>query len=241
MHRSVPFEWPRHRARLLRGAAVLSLDVDITALESGITTLLSLNDLSSGLLRIALSRAGGERGYKPRSRSADIIIETGEAPHLEWHPPLSVRISSYKRPSGSTLPAGIKFAQGVTSTLAGIEALDTGFADAILLTEQNLVSEATSSNIFWRAGEQIFTPSRECGIIAGVMREVVSTFCHPHVIEGTFTLPELLAADEVFLTNVITGIQPIHRITFDEHHYHFTSFTTARRCFDILYRQLSEE
>lgn len=241
IHNGRLFQWPLHRARLFRGAGALSLQLDITEIESGITDLLALNSVSTGLIRIAVARSGGERGYKPLSRSSEVIIETGDAPPFEWRPPVSVRISSYKRPTSEMLPAGIKVAQGLTSSLAGIEAIDTGFSDAILLTDDNSVSEATSSNLFWRTGDRIYTPSLECGIIAGVLRQFLCESSLITVIEGRFELGHLLGADEVFLTNVISGIQPIHEIAHSELRHQFDSFSTARRCFDLLNHHLTTE
>ncbi len=47
------------------------------------------------------------------------------------------------------------------------EAIKRGFYDALILNEQDLVCETSSSNILFFKGSKIFTPHRECGLLYG--------------------------------------------------------------------------
>lgn len=226
-----PSWWEFHRARLLAGADALRLEVDIDALEADIKIILHRNSVVTGLVRIAVSRAGGERGYKPRSRTSDTLIETIESDEIEWKEAIKVRISSYKRPSAAVLPPGCKLAQGLTSTLAGIEAQESGFEDAILLFEGGFVSEATSANLFWRIGSQLYTPSRECGIVDGIVRQRIIEQRSVEVEQGSYLLEHLLSADEVFMTNVVIGVRSIGEIVSGNKRHHFHSTEVAKKCF----------
>jgi branched-subunit amino acid aminotransferase/4-amino-4-deoxychorismate lyase len=76
--------------------------------------------------------------------------------------------------------------------------------EVVLLNEQGHVASASRANIFWRRGDRMFTPAHEAGCRCGVMRGFV---CARQKVEaGHFPLGDLLAADEIFLTNSIRGI-----------------------------------
>lgn len=88
--------------------------------------------------------------------------------------------------------------------------------DDILLTNPNgNIVESTISNVFVVKNNMIFTPPLSEGCVAGVMRRYLlnedtigSLKFFERVIEPSF----LEDADEVFLTNAIRGIQPVHSI-----------------------------
>jgi branched-chain amino acid aminotransferase len=240
-----PFQLNYHKVRLLEGAKALKLKVEIDVVEGAIFEIIKLNAVSCGFVRVAVSRAGGERGYRPNSRLVDIIVESEEARPYEHLAPISMMISSYRRPPSSVLPHGVKLAQGVTNTLAGIEAIEAGFNDAILLTTDDFVGEATSSNIFWRVKDQFYTPSLECGIIDGVMRRtlielILQKSGSKRVIENKFRLESLLQAEEAFLTNVIIGVQPIAKIYGKERWVTFSSSDSAEKIFCALVTELEK-
>jgi branched-subunit amino acid aminotransferase/4-amino-4-deoxychorismate lyase len=82
--------------------------------------------------------------------------------------------------------------------------------DAILLNENGHVASASRGNIFWRRGEQLYTPAHEAGCRCGVVRSFVLS--RRKVEEGHFPLGELLEADEIFLTNSIKGIVSVNEV-----------------------------
>ena len=82
--------------------------------------------------------------------------------------------------------------------------------EVVLLNEHGHVASAASSNIFWRRGERLFTPAHEAGCRCGVVRGFVLGQVNAEV--GHFPLSDLLAADEVFLTNSLRGIVSVSRV-----------------------------
>ena len=76
--------------------------------------------------------------------------------------------------------------------------------DAILLNEHGHVASASRSNIFWRRRDRLFTPAHETGCRCGIVRGFVLKTCE--VEAGHFPLGDVLAADEIFLTNSMRGI-----------------------------------
>jgi len=82
--------------------------------------------------------------------------------------------------------------------------------DAILLNHSQRICDSTVANVFIIKDAVIHTPPIEEGCIAGVMRKFLLQWLRAQSIpflELPITIDELLAADEVFLTNSIQNIR----------------------------------
>ncbi len=76
--------------------------------------------------------------------------------------------------------------------------------DVVLLNENGEIASAARGNIFWRKGNQVFTPAHEAGCRCGVVRGFV--LAQQKVKCGHFPLTDLTEADEIFVTNSMKGI-----------------------------------
>lgn len=98
--------------------------------------------------------------------------------------------------------------------MANIERKELGMDEVILLDDKGFVSEAGSANIFWVKENIFYTPSLVCNCISGVGRrkiiEGLGKAGHM-VIEGEFTVEELLGAEQIITSNV-TGVAYIAEI-----------------------------
>jgi branched-chain amino acid aminotransferase len=82
--------------------------------------------------------------------------------------------------------------------------------EAIVLNQHNRICDTTIANIFFIKNNQIYTPSLSEGCVNGVMRSYLIEKLrkeHRDIIEGVFTIADLLDADEVFLTNAVQGVR----------------------------------
>ena len=99
------------------------------------------------------------------------------------------------------------------NVLAGIYAKENDYDSCLLLNHNKQVVEGISGNLFLIQGYKIKTPPLSDGCLKGVMRGVLLEILAKHpdyiVTEESISPFELQKADELFLTNVITGIQPI--------------------------------
>lgn len=86
--------------------------------------------------------------------------------------------------------------------------------EVILLNEHGEVASASGCNLFWRRGDRLFTPAHETGCRQGVVRGFVLE--RREAEEGRFSLNDLLAADEIFLTNSMKGIVSINEVEGDK-------------------------
>jgi branched-chain amino acid aminotransferase/4-amino-4-deoxychorismate lyase len=97
------------------------------------------------------------------------------------------------------------------SYLAHVQALRVAATpEVVLLNEHREVASAARANLFWRRGERLFTPSHETGCRRGVVRGFVLK--RRQVEEGSFSLDDLLGADEIFLTNSLRGIVSVRSL-----------------------------
>jgi branched-subunit amino acid aminotransferase/4-amino-4-deoxychorismate lyase len=110
------------------------------------------------------------------------------------------------------LIGGVKSTSYALNMMAVDAAKARGADDALFVGEGRVVLEATTSNVWWRHGETLATPSLELGILAGVTREVLRELAPPlgyDVREGVFTVDELAAADEAFTTSSVREVMPV--------------------------------
>ena len=86
--------------------------------------------------------------------------------------------------------------------------------------EQGQLVGGTSSNVFIVSGGRLLTPAITHAGISGVMRRVILQQACVSAIEShevSLTKADVLAADEVFVSNALTGIRPVRQI--DEHQW----------------------
>jgi branched-chain amino acid aminotransferase len=109
----------------------------------------------------------------------------------------------------STLKTNNKLLQ----VLGTIYAKENGYDNCLLLNEDKNIVEALQNNIFMKMGNVISTPPIAEGCINGIMRKqvlaILSKMEGYQVKEAVISPFDLQKADELFLTNVISGIQPI--------------------------------
>ncbi len=94
--------------------------------------------------------------------------------------------------------------------LAAVHARDKGLDEALIQNNKFSIIESTSSNLFIVSNGVLYTPTLEDGCIAGAMRMNIINLALENkikVYECTLNPQNLLAADEMFLTNAVRGIE----------------------------------
>lgn len=107
---------------------------------------------------------------------------------------------------------GVKSTSYAVNMAAEAEAKRRGADDAIFVDGDGIVLEGTVTNVWWRVGRTLHTPSLELGILAGVTRAVVRELagsCGYEVAEGVHPLADLLRADEAFTSSSVRELLPI--------------------------------
>jgi len=120
-----------------------------------------------------------------------------------------VALKSFEVGAPPSLLGGAKTTSYDVSFAARRDAERAG-ADDALLVGAGRVLEAATANIWWRRGDELYTPAVRPGVLPGVTRAFVRSLDPAR--EGEFALAELLAADEAFLTSSIREVMPVVEI-----------------------------
>ncbi len=110
------------------------------------------------------------------------------------------------------LLTGIKSTSYGTNMAAVAEAERRGADDALFVGEGDTVLELTTSNVWWRDGDVLTTPSISAGVLPGVTRAAVAELAREagyRVREGSFTLSKLIGAEEAFTSSAVREIVPV--------------------------------
>jgi branched-subunit amino acid aminotransferase/4-amino-4-deoxychorismate lyase len=131
---------------------------------------------------------------------------------------LKVCVSSWRRTPDNAIPARAKCTGSYVNTaLAVDQAQRAGYDDAIFLTQDGQVSEASAANIFLVRKGQLVTPPVTADILEGITRDAVMELAEKElgmpVLEREVGRTELYAADEVFLSGTGFQIAPSSRWT----------------------------
>jgi len=111
------------------------------------------------------------------------------------------------------LLSSIKTTNKMINVTGSIFAHENGLANCLLVNDTKNVVEALQGNLFMVVGKKMITPPISEGCLNGIMRKQILALAKKvegiEVVEEIISPFDLQKADELFLTNVITGIQPI--------------------------------
>lgn len=111
------------------------------------------------------------------------------------------------------LLSSIKSTNKIINITGSIYANENGLDNCLLLNDSKNVIEALQGNIFMLKGNLLITPPVSEGCLNGVMRKQIIAIAKKiegiEVVEDVISPFDLQKADELFITNVIKGIQPI--------------------------------
>lgn len=224
-------ELSAHLARLHRSAAGLEIPMsdDIDArLAEGIAALLAAESLDGddgdASVRITVSRGPFRaRGVLPpdEGAAATVVIQAWPVTAAPaWHLERGLHLASSRVRRDPANPlATLKTTSRAEYVYARLEARRAGADDALFLTVDDHLSEATSANLFLvrRAVDgvlELATPSLECAILPGTTRSWLLAWASVvglRPLEGRLSRIDLAAADEAFLSSSVAGILPVTR------------------------------
>lgn len=234
------FKFNEHIERLNAGLRYLGIpknkSIDAYSTLGHIKNLLEKNNLlkTDSKIRIQISLAENN-GYSAVDDPETISIISSKKSNNSKTAQRLILAETSAVPS-SARPAQFKLSNMLHYRQAYREAKQKGADDSIMLTAEGFIAETSIANIFWMTGDKIFTPSQECDILPGIMRNSIITLLRDQmnyeVDEGNFSMDELMNADSVWLTNSAIDVVPVSKIED-------VSFNTKRNFFSDLNDQLS--
>jgi len=211
----------RHLERLTASCDLIGLSLPIPKSQwrELLSESLRRNDLSDASIRITISRGEGEIGLDPSlcSRPTVVIMPKPYKPYPVDFRQNGVHLAlvNIRRNPIIAQPPEVKSLSFLNNILAKHEASRVGSFDALMLNTDGFLTECTTSNIFFVCQGQLCTPSTECGILRGVTRDVVITLAKEEglsVAESSFSVEQLLASEECFLTNTGMEVMPVSQV-----------------------------
>jgi branched-chain amino acid aminotransferase len=219
-------ELREHLARLRTSAEGLGIGLAADTervLEDGIRALLETEALAGpdgdASVRITVSRGPYRaRGLLPAGDMPPptVAIQAWPVPptpedHLARG--LHLVASAVRRDPESPL-AALKTTSRADYVYARLEARRAGADDALFLTIDGHLSEATSANLFLVRGDELATPALACAILPGTTRSWILAWAAGVGLrpsEAWLTTRDLAEAYEAFLSSSVAGILPVTR------------------------------
>jgi len=209
VYRGRPFRLGEHLDRLARSAEWLGLPAPDPAAVRGLAeAALAEARVVDAVLRLYWTPGVADDGPVGIALVSEVPnwIEAARA-----HGQRLVSLAFPRRDVPWLLP-GTKSVSYATHIAAEAEARRRGADDAVLVDLDGTVLEGPVTNVWWREGDVLLTPSLELGILAGETRAALLEIAAAQgygVETGTYPLERLLAADEVFTSSSVREVMPI--------------------------------
>jgi branched-chain amino acid aminotransferase len=211
-----------HLDRLFDGARAIEIDIGLTRdeLVDALWTTLRANGMQDGVhIRLMVTRGLKKTpNQDPRQtigRATVVIV-------AEWKQPspaivaqgLTLATSSIRCSPADMFDMRLNSHSRLNLITALLQAIRAGADEALMLDPHGFVSSCNATNFFWVRGGQVFTSTGDY-CFHGVTRANVIALCRANGIPltlGNFTLMDVLAAEEAFVTGTFGGLTPVRGV-----------------------------
>lgn len=220
--------WEDHYLRLMASMRILRMEIPMNFtmefLQEQLLNVIPANGLGNGPARVRLTVFRNNGGlYLPTSNDVSFIIEGNalknpfytldtSAYEVELYKDFYVNANKL-----STLKTNNK----LIHVLGSIFSNENNYDNCLLLNQNKSVVESLNANIFLVVGNTVKTPPLSDGCLNGIIRkkilEIFASLGNYAFEESSISPFELQKADELFLTNAITGIRPITKFRKKEY------------------------
>jgi len=236
--------WEDHYFRLMASMRILRMEIPMTFtpefLQQEILDLIKESNLMNSSVRIKIQVYRKEGGlYTPIENTIGYNISVSPIPSSFY----TISNEKYEvtlfkdHYIAADLLSTLKTNNRLINVLGGIFSKENGFDNCILLNTNKSVVEALNGNLFLVKGNKIKTPPVSDGCLKGILRKqllkAIKKLPDYELEEVSISPFELQKADELFITNVITGIQPVTKFRKKEY-----SSNIARKLLGILNAQI---
>jgi branched-chain amino acid aminotransferase len=201
--------------RIVRMEIPMNFTMEYTE-EQVIALTTTMPAASSYRVRISFFRKQGGR-YLPINNDTEFII-TAEVLN---EPLYSLNTDRYEVELfkdyyvSKHLLSTLKSTNKMVQITGSIFAHENGYNNCLVINDDKNVVEALQGNLFMLSGTKLVTPPLSDGCLNGIMRKQVLELAKKiegiEVTEASISPFDLQKADELFITNVMVGIQPVTR------------------------------
>lgn len=208
-----------HYFRLMAAMRIVRMEIPMTFtleyIEEQILTLAKSNKCEqSARVRITVYRNDGGF-YLPTNNSVSFLIQaTALIQSIYSIDEKPYEVDLYKDfYISKQLLSTLKTTNKMIHITGSIYANENDLDNCILLNDDKNVVEALQGNLFMKMGNRLITPPVSEGCLNGIMRKQILSLAKKEtdleVVEQVISPFDLQKADELFITNVIRGIQPV--------------------------------
>ncbi|MEZ5555713.1 aminodeoxychorismate lyase [Haliea sp.] len=206
-----------HFDRLAIGLACLRMPEALPLARQHLDTVLDSLRAVKGYaaLRLTVSRGTGPRGYAPpQVATPRVVISVSEMAYdPSVFPEPATLGETQVRWGKQPQLAGVKHLNRLEQVLAAADAMEAGVDEVLMLDQSGAPLSVSSGNLFLVAGKRLLTPILLDAGIAGTRRRLLldhlASACGLQAAESRLQLHQLLAANEVFYCNALTGLRPV--------------------------------
>jgi branched-chain amino acid aminotransferase len=219
---SAIFRLPEHVDRFFNSAKLYGMKIRYTKKQiiDAIISTVKASGLKECYIRPIAYYGYGTMGLTPTLNKVDVSIscwewKMGESKAGKFSG-AKCKISKWVRIDSRSQPMQAKSAANYSNAaLARVEALKSGYDEAIMLNYNGKVAEGSAENIFIVKNGIIKTPPLDADILNGITRDSVIRLIKADrikLIQKNITLKELLKADEVFMTGTAAEVKSVTKI-----------------------------
>lgn len=238
--------WEDHYFRLMASMRIFGMEIplDFTPdfFEQEFLRTIKAQSASAPAWRVRLTVFRKEGGrYTPTSNQVDFLIQCTPMDQLLYPQPFSGYVvdlykDHYVQPG---LLSNLKSNNKALQVLGSVFAQRQELNNCILLNDQKEITEALNGNLFLVFGNELHTPLLASGCLDGIMRKQIIGLADKlsmEVVERAITPFELQRADELWITNTLTGVCPVERYRRKTYHNQ-----VALKALELLNRNISEK
>ena len=210
-----------HYFRLMASMRILRMEIPMNFtmeyLENEILNLARINNFQ-GAARVRFTVFRNDGGYYlPNSNEISFLINIKPLENQLY----KIENSNYEVELFKDfyitkhLLSTLKTTNKILNVTASIFAKENDYDNCLILNDSKNIVEAINGNIFMVIGNKLITPPISEGCLNGIMRKQILNLAKKidflEVEEAIISPFDLQKADELFITNVISGIQPISK------------------------------
>jgi branched-chain amino acid aminotransferase len=222
LHRGKLLFIEKHLERLYWGAQQIALDVGLTPAEltQEIWRTLRANGMTHGAhLRVMITRGPKSApNQDPRNalgKATIVIVAEYKVPHADL-PKHGIKLATAAQrcTPADMFDMRLNSHSRLNLICALLQVIDKGADEALMLDPHGFVSSCNATNFFW-VRDGLIKTSRGDYCFHGVTRANVIALARAHDLPielGDFTLDDVHAADEAFVTGTFGGVTPVREI-----------------------------
>lgn len=222
LHHGVFAHLDRHLDRLFAGAAAIALDIglDRDGIEAALRATVERNDMHDNVhVRLMITRGDKKTPSQHPSNNIGgpnivIIAEHKAADPDVRDRGISLFTATVRRPAPDTLDQKLNCHSKLHEVIALIQATSAGADEALMLDPTGAVATCNATNFFIIDRDGLHTATGQYnlnGITSELVCEVAEAAGIP-VHRHAFSLTDVYAADEAFVTGTFGGLTPVHTI-----------------------------